>query len=416
MKKVLFLLMVLTLSVYGGDADNWPAWRGSTFNGVSTGTGFPTKWSQTENVAWKVSLPQGSGSTPIVWGSNIFITSVKEGKNLLICFDRRGNILWEKTVGQARKGKHRQKGGGAHPSPTVDGKRVYVYYRSGDLACLDFTGKFLWQENLQKKYGKDSLWWDLATSPVLTKNLLVVACLQDKPSYLVGLDKLTGKEVWKQDRNMHAPEESNHSYTTPVVLTEKGTEKIYVLGADYVTAHEAGSGKELWRVGGLNPKGRNRFRSIASPVVSDGILVAPYSRGATLTGIRLGGSGDVTDTHVAWLNKGLSSDVPTPAAVNGKVYLCTDKGTMACLDIKTGKEIWSGKLAARNVRVSSSPVVVDGKIYVVSEAGTTYVLEQGDKLKVLAANQLGEFTLATPVFTRNHILIRTYKHLYCIGK
>ena len=175
-------------------------------------------------------------------------------------------------------------------------------------------------------------------------------------------------------------------------------------------------GKEIWRVGGLNPRNHQFFRSIASPVISDGILVAPYARGGTLTAIRLGGNGDVTDSHVAWVNHEISSDIPTPAAIDGKLYLATDRGNIACLDIKTGKEIWSGNLASRRVSVSSSPILVDGKIYVIGEKGTTYVLEQGDSFKILAVNELDEFTLASPVFTKNHILIRTYENLYCIGK
>jgi len=416
MKKSLLILAVITLSAHGADADNWPAWRGPAFNGVSDAKGFLTKWSQSENVAWKVPLSGGSGSTPIVWGDNIFVTSVKEGKNLLICLDHSGKTRWEQTVGDERKGKHRRKGSGSHPSPTVDGQHVYVYYRSGDLTCLDFAGKIIWQKNLHAMYGADTLWWDLGTSPVLTKDLVVVAALHDKPSYLVAFEKLTGEVAWKHDRNMDAPREANHSYTTPLVMTQNGREIIYVLGADHVTAHEAGTGAEIWRVSGLNPGRQQFFRSIASPVVSEGILVAPYARGQTLTAIRLGGKGDVTDTHIAWTKNGLSADIPTPAATNGKLYLATDRGKVACLDILTGEELWSDKVTSRSVTISSSPVVVDGKIYVTIEAGTTYVLEQTDQFKLLVVNKIGEFTLATPVFTRNRILIRTYENLYCIGK
>lgn len=416
MKKSLLILAVISLSAHGADADNWPNWRGPAFNGVSGATGFPTKWSQTENVAWKVPLPGGSGSTPIVWGDDIFVTSAADGKNVVMCFDHLGKKRWEQAVGEDRKGKHRRKGSGSHPSPATDGERVYVYYRSGDLACLDFDGRILWHKNLQAMYGPDTLWWDLGTSPVLTSDLVVVATQHDKPSYMAAFNKLTGEVAWKHDRNMDAPREANQSYTTPLVLTQDGREVIYVLGADHVTAHDAETGEEIWRVGGLNPRQQQFFRSIASPVVSDGILVAPYARGQTLTAIRLGGKGDVTDTHVAWTKDGLSSDVPTPAAVDGKLYVATDRGTVACLNIQTGQELWLGKVTGGSVTISSSPVAVDGKIYVTSEAGTTYILEQGDEFKLLAANELGEFTLATPVFTRNHILIRTFENLYCIGK
>jgi outer membrane protein assembly factor BamB len=415
MKKALLILIGLTLIVSVANADNWPQWRGPDYNGVCAGKDFPTKWSRTENIAWKVSMPEGSGSTPIVWNDHIFITSTANGKNLLICFDQQGQKRWQQPLGNARKARHRQKGSGAHPSSATDGKSVFAYFKSGDLACLDFAGKILWQKNLQQLYGPDTLWWDLGTSPVLTKDLVVVAVMHDKPSYLVGFDKQTGEVIWKQDRTMDAPREANHSYTTPLILSRNGKEIIYVLGADHVTAHDAKTGMEIWRVGGLNPRNHQFFRSIASPVITDDILVAPYARGGTLTAIRLGGSGDVTDSHVAWVNQEISCDIPTPVATDGKVYLATDRGKIACLDIRTGKEIWSGKLASRSVSISSSPILVDGKIYVISEKGTTYVLEQGDAFKILAANELDEFTLASPVFTKNHILIRTFENLYCIG-
>ncbi len=415
MRAILSFLVGLTGIVCGAGADTWPVWRGPGYNGVCEGTGFPTKWSATENVAWKVALPGGSGSTPIVWGDHIFVTSARDGKNVVICLDFAGKVRWERAIGEERKAKHRDKGSGAHPSPTTDGQRVYVYYRSGDLACLDFKGTVVWRKNLQELYGPDVLWWDLGTSPVLTEECVVVACVQDEPAYLVALDKVTGEEVWKHDRVVKAPREANQSYTTPLVISEGGNQTIYVLGGDHVTAHDAATGKELWRVGGFNPRQQQFFRSIASPVISDGMLVAPYARGTTLTGIRLGGVGDVTETHVAWVNEEISSDVPTPAAADGKVYVCTDRRKVACLDIKTGKVIWSGDVAQRAM-FSASPVLVDGKIYVTSEAGTTYVLEQGDEFKLLAANELGEFTLATPVFVRKHILIRTYKNLWCIGE
>src|SRR5690606_23450606 len=166
----------------------------------------------------------------------------------------------------------------------------------------------------------------------LVGDLLVVACIQSGPSYLLGLDKRTGEQVWKQDRTLDAPDESNQTYSTPVVAQHDGKTILVVLGADHVTAHDSATGAELWRVGGLNPEGERFFRSIASPIVADGIAVAPYARGSTLTAIRLGGSGDVTESHVIWKKEGISSDVPTPAVANGRLYVCGDRGKVACLD------------------------------------------------------------------------------------
>jgi outer membrane protein assembly factor BamB len=397
-------------------AENWPNWRGPTSNGVAAGKDYPAKWSATENVAWKVKLPSGSGSTPAVWEDRIFVSSAEGDKNTLLCLDRKnGETLWKATIGSERKGKHK-KGSGANPSPITDGTHVFAYYKSGDLACLDMTGKVVWQQNLQEMYGEDTLWWDLGTSPVLTQKYVVIACMQSGPSYLAAFEKATGKLAWKEARMLSAPEESAQSYTTPVVMEERGAETLIVLGADHVTAHNAADGKELWRVGGLNPTGHQYFRSIASPVVSDGIVFAPYARGETLTAIRLGGSGDVTGSHVAWTMKGHSSDVPTPAAVDGRVYVLADNGTVSCLDQKTGKKIWQGSLPKHRDNFSSSPIVAGDRIYMTREDGTTFVLATGDEFKLLVENKLGEFTLATPVFNNEQVLIRTFEHLYCIGK
>lgn len=414
-------ILVLAMSVIGFSAvaigaDNWPVWRGPAFNGVSDATNVPTTWSASENIVWKLPLPSGSGSTPIVWDDRIFVTTAGNGKNLVLCVDRSGKILWQRDSGDERKGKHNQKGASAHPSPTTDGTHVFVYYRSGDLACLDFDGTILWHNNLQKLYGPDTLWWDLGTSPVLTKDHVIVAVIHDKPSFLVAFDKKTGSEAWKRDRWLNAPREANQSYTTPIVYTEGDRQTLFVLGADHITAHDATDGKEIWRVGGLNPGGQEFFRCIASPVVSDGILVAPYARGKTLTAVRLGGSGDVTQSHLAWFRDDLSADIPSPAAHNSRFYLLSDRGQFACMDIQTGKTLWSGELANRRATFSASPVLVDGKIYLTSDSGTTFVLQQGDEFKLLATNELGEFTLATPVFSRNRILIKTFKTLFCIGK
>lgn len=406
------LIIGLTAS---GQAENWPSWRGPTGTGVATGKNYPTEWSSEKNVAWKVKLPTRGGSTPAVWENSIFVTCGNEGENLLLCFDKQGQKTWEAKLGEAVLGKHR-KASGCNPSPVTDGEHVFAYFKSGDLACVDFTGRVVWEKNLQKMYGEDTLWWDLGTSPVLTKGCVVVTVMQTGPSYLVAFDKKTGNVTWKQDRNLGAPEEAAQSYTTPVVLTENGKETIIVLGADHVTAHNGADGQELWRVGGLNPGQEKFFRSISSPVAGDGLLVAPYSRGATLTAIRLGGSGDVTESHIAWNNKDTSADVPTPVIADGKIYVLTDKGEVYCLDLKTGEEIWSGQLEKNRNSFSSSPILADGKLYMTREDGTTFVVATGEKFEVISKNELEETVVATPVLVDGQVLLRGFDHLYCIGK
>jgi outer membrane protein assembly factor BamB len=416
MKQLLVGLGICLVCASAAVAANWPNWRGPDFNGVAGGGGYPTHWSGTENVLWKAELPGKGSSTPIVWNDRIFLTCAIDGKNGVICFDGNGKKIWQETLGSERPGKNK-KASGCNPSAVTDGKYVYVYFKSGDLACYDFAGAKVWEHNLQDMYGADTLWWDLGTSPVLTRDFVVVAVIQTGPSYLVAFEKGSGKLAWKQDRNLGAPSEAAQTYATPVVVTEGDRETLIVLGADHVTAHNAADGQELWRVGGLNPDGEQYFRSIASPVVSDGIVIAPYARGKTLTAIKLGGSGEVTRTHVVWTKTGLGADVPTPIAVDGKVYVCTDRGHVACLDVKSGRELWSGDVEKHRTAYSSSPVLAGGKIYITREDGKTFVLEQGNEFKVVGTAQVpDELTVATPVFVDGRILIRTLDNLYCIGK
>ena len=396
--------------------ENWPNWRGPNLNGVAEGKEYPTKWSSTENVAWKVKLPGRGASTPIVWEDRIFLTCGVEGKNMLLCYDRGGKELWRTEIGTAKPFKS-AKGSSTNPSATTDGKHVFVYFKSGDFGAVDFTGKIAWQMNLQEKYGEDTLWHDVGTSPVLTKNHVIATVMHSGPSYLAAFEKETGKLVWKQDRNTGAPSEAAQSYTTPVVVQDGDKELIVVLGADYVTGHDAVSGKELWRVGSLNPQKNNFFRSISSAVVSDGIVIAPYARGGTVTAIKLGGEGDVTKSHVLWTKEGLGADVPTPIAKDGKVYLCNDKGQISCLDLKSGDQLWTTQPEKkRATTVSSSPILAGGKLYITREDGKTFVITPEKDSKLVAENLLpNEFVLATPVFVDGKVLLRTNDYLYCFG-
>lgn len=414
MKRFCVATFVLGLAA-AASAANWPGWRGPASNGVAPEGKYPVAWTQSENVNWKVTLEGRGASTPIVWGEQIFITLGRDGKNVLQCFDRAGKKQWEVVAGSEKAGKH-QKASGSNPSATTDGKHVYAYFKSGDLVCTDMQGKVVWQKNLQKEFGDDTLWWDLGTSPVLTSADVVVACMQTGPSYLAAFDKATGKLHWKADRNLGAPEEAAQSYSTPVVVNEGGAETIYVLGADHATGHSAENGKELWRVGGLNPTNHKYFRSISGPAVSDGVMIAPYARGATVTAIRLGGTGDVTKTHVLWSKDNIGADVPTPVAHGSKVYVCTDKGKVACLNIKTGEVLAQVELEKHRTGYSSSPVLANGKLYVTREDGKTYVLDAELDLKVMSENELGEQVVATPVFVDGKILLRSFTSLYSIGK
>lgn len=407
----LVLVFVVTTAAL---ADSWSNWRGPAKNGVAPSGSYPVEWSADEHVAWKYDLPGLGGSTPMVWDDVIVLTAARNGKNVVIGLDRDGNQLWETAVGDERPGKHAKKGSGCNPSPLTDGTRIYVYYKSGDLAALDFDGNVVWHHNLQDMYGEDTLWWDLGTSPVLTSRYLVVACVQTGPSYLAAFEPATGEVAWKVDRNLDAPVEAAQTYSTPVVVEYNGREQIVVLGADHVTCHDAQTGKELWRVGGLNPDQEQYFRSISSPAVTNGVVIAPYARGNTVTGIRMGGAGDVTDSQVLWTKQGLGADVPTPAAADGKAYVCTDKGRLVCLDAETGQNLWEWDPPKGHDAYSSSPILAGDCVYLTREDGTTFVVRLGDRPELIAENHLGEYTVATPVLVDGTVLIRTEAHLFCI--
>lgn len=398
------------------EAGDWPGWRGPTSNGVAAPGDYPVRWSADENVAWKVDLAGAAGSTPCVTTEHIFLTAPEEGRNMVFCYSRGGQLQWEKAVGSEVPGKHK-KGSGSNPSPTTNGQLVFVYFKSGDLAALDFKGDIVWQTNLQQRFGKDDLWWDLGTSPVLTSKHLVATVMQTENSYLAAFDPATGDLAWKVDRNLGAPEEAGQAYSTPVVVNHNGDEQLVVVGGDHVTCHSAADGHELWRVSGLNPEQNKFFRSIAGPVVSHGIVIAPYSRGDTVTGIRLGGEGDVTMSHIVWHKTGLGSDVPTPAASNGKFYLCRDKAAeVSCVDVATGEINWSQPLEKNRNAFSASPILAGGRLYCTREDGVTFVLD-AETGKIESQNALaGEFTVATPVLVDGQVLVRTFERLYCIGK
>ena len=417
-------------------ADNWPNWRGPALDGAAAGRGYVSTWSPTEHVVWRVKLPGLGASTPAVWGDRVVVTCAIDGKDAALCFDRNGKEVWRRELGEVTPGKHK-KATGCNSSPITDGQYVWVYYKSGELACLTLAdGAVVWKTNLQQQFGENTLWWDLGTSPVLTSKAVVVAVMQTGPSYLAAFDRTTGSLLWKHDRMLDAPEEAAQSYTTPVVVagnTDKGepAEMLVVLGADHVTAHDAANGKEIWRVGGLNPTGHKYFRSISSPVVAGDFVIAPYARGETITAIRRGGTGDVTGSHVAWVRTDLGADVPTPAVRDGRILVCTDKGKLECLDAATGKTLVKTELPKNRNAYSASPVIVDGRVIVTREDGESSVLawpaqlnpqaaadrkEEMQEWKLLGQGVVDEMTVATPVCVDGRIFLRTHDSLWCLGE
>jgi outer membrane protein assembly factor BamB len=407
------VLLLSALAANGATAaepDGWPNWRGPFGNGVAAAGKYPTQWSSQDHVAWQTALPGRGASTPVISGGQVYVASVSEDANILQAYSLTGQSQWQQPIGKPRKGKH-GKATGSNSSPVTDGKLVYAYFKSGDLACLTTAGKPVWQINLQEKYGEDTLWWDLGTSPVLTEKAIVIAVMQSGPSYLLALDRQTGQELWRANREMSAPDEANQSYSTPIVAQIDGQEVLLTLGADHLTCHATSDGKLLWQQGGFNPSQGRFMRSIASPVLAGDLVICPYTRGASLTAIRLKAASEAD--RIAWHRTDLGSDVPTPTISQNRLYVVGDKGMLWCLDPASGKTIWEEQLPKSRLAYSSSPVVAGGHVYITREDATTFVVKDADKFELVATNTLDSSTVSTPVPAGDRISLRTYEKLYC---
>ncbi len=385
MRCLLALLAVMALA-QSSRADNWPQWRGPNAMGVAEEGDYPEEFSADRGLLWKAPLPGPGSSSPVTWDDSIFVTCIADGQDTLCCYDFDGKQRWEKQLGPGREGKHRN-GTGSNPSPATDGKHVVSYFKSGRVACHDLAGNEKWQKNLQEEYGEDTLWWDLGTSPILVGGKIVIAVMQSGDSYLVALNAADGSEAWKQKRQYARPEESDHAYTTPQLANVDGKDVIVTWGADYLTGHDAATGKPLWEQGPFNPKEEANWRVIASHAMGDGVAVVPYGRGKFLAGVPLTGS-----AKPLWEEQGdVGADVPTPIVDDGKVYVLTDRGMVVCRDLKTGEELWSGELPKDRDKFYASPVLADGKLYCAREDGMVFVASVDDKgLQLLAENDMGE--------------------------
>lgn len=397
----------------------WPNWRGPSGQGVAETGKTPATFGPEKNVAWKVKLPGRGGSTPMVFGDLIVVTAEIDGKDGVLAVDKAGKEKWRATVGTVSRFQHASAGSGCNPSPLTDGKNIFVYFKSGNLAALDLGGKTIWSKNLQKDYAKDGLKWDLGTSPVLAGGHLVVAMMHNKnPSFLLAFDPATGKEVWKTPRDYNAPAEANDAYTTPFVAEIDAVETIVTWGGDHLSGHDAKSGKLLWDHGDFNPRQQPNWRVIASAAATNGIALVPFGRGDHVAGVRMGGSGDTTKSHRLWTLEKRGSDCATPAAKDGKFYLLQDngprRGTLSCLDAGTGKVAWESSLPKGPAIYYASPTLAGDHLYCGRSDGTIFCGRITDTgLTDLTVNELREPLVATPVAVGESLLVRTHEHLWC---
>lgn len=396
-------------------ADDWPQWRGPDGLSVAKTADLPTDLSP-EKAQWKIKLPGKGSSTPIVWGNQIFVTSGIDGEDGITAYEANGEQLWQQKLGKERAGKHKN-GSGSNPSPITDGKQLVVYYKSGTVASLSLDGKLNWKVNLQEKYGKDTLWWDLGTSPVFAGGNIVIAVMQEGESYVVALDPKDGSEAWKADRTFKVQKETGQSYTTPYVAEIGGRETIVIWGADHLTGHNPANGEILWTCGGFNPEDKAMWRVIASPGFTGDMAVVPYGRTKFTAGVRMGGTGDITDSARLWERNDLGSDCPSPVGRDGVVYLLTDRGKIHCLDAETGKDLWADAIPRAAAKYYSSPILAGDLLYCAREDGMLTVLKvDREGMEIVSQNEFGEGLAAVPVPVNDKLLVRGINHLYCFTK
>ncbi len=417
---VIALLISPTVS-----ADNWPSWRGPDGTGVAKGSA-PTEWSETKNVLWKVDLPGPAGATPCVWGDQIFLTSAKGKDLVLIAISKSGEKQWEKLVATGDKPVRRDEGNMASPSPVTDGKHVWTFMANGILVCYTVKGEEVWRMDVPKKYGKFEIQFGLSSTPVLHGNNLYLQLIHGKwspsPSkgIVVALNKANGKEVWKHARDTDATEECKHSYASPILYKDGKQEYLVTHGADYAIGHSLKDGKELWRLGGLNPRGKgiryhNTLRFVASPAMGDGIIVVPTAKRSKVVAIKGTSKGDITNTaNVLWMHPRLTPDVPTPLVHNGIVYLCSEGGMLSAVDAKSG-ELYYTKKRTTSDRHRASPVLAGDKLYLTARNGTVSVCQTGKEFKILSQNTFGETMSASPVVVDGVIYLRTWDRLWAVG-
>ncbi len=400
---------------------NWPAWRGPDGSGVTPEKNLPLRWSATENVRWKIPLPDRGNSTPIVWGDKIFLTQAIEADHLrsVVCFSRAdGKQLWQKSVTYAEKEETHETNPYCSASPVTDGERVIVCHGSAGVFCYDFAGRELWKRDL----GKQSFQWGNASSPVLHGDICILYFGPGKGSRLLGLNKKTGATIWQYNEpDIEVGKRTDGfqgkepgiicTYSTPILVRADGRDELLMSFPRYLRAFNPTTGKELWSCDGLNPL------IYGSPLHGDGVAVAMGGYFGNSIGVKTGGTGDVTGSRRLWHNVRTKAGIGSGVIHQGHIYMLN--GSIAeCIELQTGKTVWSERLKAAgpNTESWSSMVRAGDTLYILNQSGDTLVLKASPKFEQLGVNSLGnERSNSSIAVSDGELFIRTYKHLWCVG-
>ncbi len=400
MPRIVCLALLSGLLTLHARAADWTQFRGPDGQGHSSESGLPLTWSETDNIVWRTPIEGLGWSSATIQGDQIWLTTaVNEGKSLrAVCLDRdSGSVVHNVEVLQKDEpGPIHGKNSHASPTPILEKDRVYLHFGAHGSACINTAGEVLWR-NTELKYNHQH---GPGGSPVIYDDLMIVICDGTDKQFVAALDKNTGKVRWKTDR------QGPMAYCTPLVITVAGKDQVFCPGGEMAAAYDPRTGEELWRV--KHPG----YSVVPRPVVGHGLVFFSSSYNtAVLFAVRIDGSGDVTDSAIAWkLERGAPHN-PSPLLIGDELYIVSDKGIAQCLDAKTGEQHWLHRLGGE---FSASPMLADGRIYFLNETGETTVIKPGKEYEELAINQVEGRTLASLSTAGKSIFLRTNLALYRI--
>ena len=406
------MMFLATASSVVSAQEHWSNFRGPQHNNHSDAK-TPVAWSETENIVWKTPIHGRGHSSPVVWDDQVWLTTATEdGKKMsVLCLDAAtGKIERDVVLFQNKEPRFcHAMNSYASPTPVIEEGRIYVHFGSYGTACLNTkTGEKIWERrDLPCDHFRGP-----GSSPLSYGQRLIIHYDGFDLQYVVALDKKTGKTLWKKDREVDYGTDNGDifkAYATPLIINYEGQDQLISPTSKAVIAYDPASARELWRVryAGFSATAQPLFDGKETLYINTG-----FSK-ADLLAVKLGGKGDLTDSHVDWTVKKTIGSKPSQLLIGDRIYNVHDKGVASCLDAKTGAEIWSKRLKGQ---FSASPLYAGGHIYLFNHEGQAWVLEHADRYKEVAVNQLATGGLSSPAIISNDLLVRTDEAVYRIGK